>query len=366
MKIIFHHPLPLDPHARSASGIRPQRMLQAFKDLGYEIELVTGYSTERRAAIKRIKEQVKQGVKFDFVYAESSTMPTSMTDRHHLPLHPLLDFGFFSFCNKNGIPVGLFYRDIYWRFEEYGKNLNPLKINAAKLAYWFDLWVYQKTLTKLYLPSMQMGKYIPLVNKDKFEALAPGHLGSVDENSFASNNKLSLFYVGGMSSHYQLHVLFEVVREMPEIQFTLCTREIEWQAVKHEYPELSENINVIHKAGTEMEEYLKASDIAVLYVKPQEYWEFASPVKLYEYIGFNKPVLASEGTLSGRFVQENKIGWTVPYTNKALKEFLQLLLANPYMLEKAKESLGAVSSQHSWLARAEQVRNSLLGDAYVG
>lgn len=288
-------------------------------------------------------------------------MPTSMTDKHHLPLHPLLDFGFFRFCNRNSIPVGLFYRDIYWRFEEYGKNLNPLKKHTAKLAYWFDLWVYQRTLTKLYLPSMQMGGYVPLVSKDKFEALPPGHLNNAVIESPVTNHKLSLFYVGGMSNHYQLHVLFEVVREIPEIEFTLCTREAEWQAVKHEYPELSDNIHVIHKTGAAMEEHLKAADIAVLFVKPQEYREFASPVKLYEYIGFNKPVLASEGTLSGRFVQENKIGWTVPYTNKALKEFLQLLLANPYMLEKAKESLGAVSLQHSWLARAEQVAKGLSG-----
>lgn len=359
MKIIFHHPLPLDPNAKSASGIRPQRMLQAFKELGYEVELVTGYAAERKAAIKRIKEQVKRGAKFDFVYAESSTMPTSMTDKHHLPLHPFLDFGFFRFCNRNSIPVGLFYRDIYWRFEEYGKNLNPLKKYAAKLAYWFDLWVYQRTLTKLYLPSMQMGEYVPLVSKDKFEALPPGHLNNAVIESSVTNHKLSLFYVGGMSNHYQLHVLFEVIREVPDIQFTLCTREAEWQAVKHEYPELSDNIHIIHKTGAAMEEHLKAADIAVLFVKPQEYREFASPVKLYEYLGFHKPVLASAGTLSGQFVQENGVGWAVKYDAQALKELLQQLLNQPELAVKMQAQLKEAVPQHSWQARAKQVIQSL-------
>src|SRR5699024_7117267 len=106
-------------------------------------------------------------------------------------------------------------------------------------------------------PSMQMGDYVPLVSKEKFEALPPGHLNSAEVPRSIPENKLSLFYVGGMSTHYQLHVLFEAVQEMPEIQFTLCTREAEWQKVKHEYPELSANIKIIHKVGAEMEAYLK-------------------------------------------------------------------------------------------------------------
>ena len=36
MNCIYHIPIPLDPNAKSASGIRPQKMLQAFKRLGYE------------------------------------------------------------------------------------------------------------------------------------------------------------------------------------------------------------------------------------------------------------------------------------------------------------------------------------------
>ena len=358
MKIIFHHPLPLDPKATSASGIRPQRMLQAFKDLGYEVDLVTGYAQERKSAIKEIKAKIESGVSYDFVYAESSTMPNLMTEKHHLPLHPLLDYGFFRLCNKYNIPIGLFYRDIYWLFEEYGKGMNPIKTWAAKLAYRFDLWVYQKTLCKLYLPSCEMGAYIPLVTEDKFEALPPGH--SSPSLAKSGNGKLELFYVGGLSSHYQLHLLFEVLKDMPQISFTLCTREKEWESMKHEYLPLSENIRVIHKSGVEMEEYLKASSMVVLYVKPQEYWEFASPVKLYEYIGFQKPILASEGTLAGAFVKEHNIGWSLPYTKKALQEQLEELSKKPELLSPIQENLAKIENSHTWEARAKQVIKDLV------
>lgn len=33
-KIIFHHPLPLDKNVKSASGIRPLKIIQAFVRIG--------------------------------------------------------------------------------------------------------------------------------------------------------------------------------------------------------------------------------------------------------------------------------------------------------------------------------------------
>jgi len=362
MRIIFHHPLPLDPNAKSASGLRPQRMLQAFKHLGYEVDLVAGYSAERKRCISTVKKNIKQGKIYSFVYSESSTMPTVLTDPHHLPLHPMMDWFFLRFCKKNNIPVGLFYRDIYWLFESYGKELSPIKKAVAKSAYWFDLWVYQQTLSKLYLPSKEMGSYVPKVNAAIFEALPPGHT-SPEANCLKSpgdqSSPLELFYVGGMSSHYQLHVLFEAVCESPQVNLTVCTREAEWENVREEYPVLSQNIRIIHKAGVEMEVELQSSGVAVLFVKPQEYWEFASPVKLYEYLGFSKPILASEGTLAGQFVDENHVGWTIPYEKISVIKLLKQLASDPSLISDKQEYLEKVAPQHSWQARAQQVIKDL-------
>ena len=40
--IVYHAPFPLDREASSASGIRPVRMLDAFRELGYTVLDVTG------------------------------------------------------------------------------------------------------------------------------------------------------------------------------------------------------------------------------------------------------------------------------------------------------------------------------------
>ncbi|HRP67942.1 MAG TPA: hypothetical protein PLY93_00200 [Turneriella sp.] len=357
-KILFHHPLPLDPNAKSASGIRPQRMLQAFKDLGYEVELITGYAKERKTAIRQIKKNIRNGVKYEFVYAESSTMPNILTEKHHLPTHPFIDCRFFQFCKKNKILIGLFYRDIYWRFEEYRKALNMVKVLVAKLAYRFDLYVYQRTVYKFYLPSLEMAKYIPTINQKKFRALPPGHASPVTQFKPVST-KLKLFYVGGFSSHYQMHVLFNVLKQKPTVELTLCTREDEWLKMRAEYPEPSANIKIIHKVGHEMERELLAADIAVLFVKPQEYREFAAPVKLYEYIGFKKPILASKKTLAGKFVDNYRIGWAINYDENALIGLLNALEKHPDRIRRKVDNLEKISTEHSWRARAKQVIQDL-------
>ncbi|UIP27225.1 glycosyltransferase family 1 protein [Photobacterium sp. TLY01] len=359
--IIFHHPLPLDEKSKSASGIRPLRMLSAFRELGYEVDLVVGYSKERKKAIEEVKGNIKAGKKYDFVYAESSTMPNVLTDPHHLPLHPFLDWFFFRFCKKNDIPIGLFYRDIYWCFDAYGAGLNFSKVIVAKAAYRFDLWIYKRNLAKLYLPSEEMGKYIPTVSSDIHSPLPPGHtLPDVETRlPYDKDKKLKLFYVGGMSNHYQLHKLFCAVVNLPNIELTVCTREAEWLGVKHEYPDLTPNIKIVHLSGVEMEKQLNQSDIAVLFVKPQEYWKFASPVKLYEYLGYRKPILASEGTLAGKFVSENRIGWTLPYDVESVSECLQRLSEKSDATLAPRLALESVSLKHSWQARALQVVKEL-------
>jgi hypothetical protein len=337
-------------------------MLAAFRESGYIVDLVTGYSVERKKCIDKVKEKIMHGEKYEFVYSESSTMPTALTDPHHLPLHPFLDWQFFSFCKKNNIPIGLFYRDVYWRFKNYGKGLNPIKKAVAKFSYEFDLWVYERTLSKLYLPSMDMGAYVPHVSPSRFVALPPGHVSPdivTQPVSELGISPLKLFYVGGMSSHYQMHELFKAVLNVPDVQLTLCTREAEWRSVQHEYPALAPNIKVVHLSGAAMEAQLQACDIAVLFVKPQEYWEFASPVKLYEYLGFQKPILASEGTLAGRFVKEQGIGWSLPYDMNAVTKLLGALRQRPVLFNPIYEKLKQVAPHHSWQARAEQVITDL-------
>jgi glycosyltransferase involved in cell wall biosynthesis len=98
----------------------------------------------------------------------------------------------------------------------------------------------------------------------------------------------------------------------------------------------------------------------MLFVKPQEYRGFAMPVKLFEYIGRQKPIIASHGTLSGEFVADNDIGWSIAYNKESLKKLLRKLLENKYMLEEKNRNVVKIKEMHNWKTRALQVEKDLL------
>lgn len=365
-KIIFHHPLPLDYTSSVASAIRPIKMIQAFEEIGYDVFLITGFSNERRSKINELKLKIKNGGEYEFLYSESSTLPTLLTNNNRIPSFPFLDYSFFNYIKGNNIPIGLFYRDIYWKFTNELTLRSRIKYFFSEFFFKYDLKWYKKTVDKLYLPSLQMYDYIAeYFPKSIVSELPPGHnkKNTIKSTcySYEIGNKLRILYVGGLSNHYQMHNFFKAVSGMQHIEFTICTREVEWNKIKHEYTEfMSSNIRIVHKSGDELPELYKRCDVVSIFVKGSEYWSFAAPLKLYEYLGEAKPIIAVDNTLAGNFVDDNKIGWKIPYTSEDLSNLLEFIQAHPEELMEKALNCSAVSRVNTWEARAKEVESDLL------
>lgn len=357
MKIIYHTPVPLDPKSPVGCGIRPVKMLQAFYDLGADVTVVAGSANERRKAINIINKNISDGVVYSFCYSEGPSLPTLLSEKHRLPIHPFLDFNFFSNLKKHNIPIGLFYRDIYWLVNEHPSGWGPIKNNIANFFYRYDLKKYEELVDILYLPSLKMGEHIPYIDVKKFKELPPGC--DIQNSGTQLEDQLSLFYVGGMGSHYQMHELFKGASKT-NVNLCVCNRAPEWQAVKDDYtPYINKNINIVHKSGKDLDLLYKNSNIASLFLKPDSYRSFAMPIKLFEYIGRGKPIIATRGTLAGDFVEENNIGWVIDYNETHLIDLLNYLSDN---LEKVRETqlkVTRLANNHTWKARGEQVINDL-------
>ena len=81
-RCIYHYPHPIDSQP-VGSGVRPLRMLNALKDIGYYVDEITGYGKERKEKIKKVIDRIKSGVKYDFLYSESLTDPTLLAEKNH-------------------------------------------------------------------------------------------------------------------------------------------------------------------------------------------------------------------------------------------------------------------------------------------
>lgn len=361
-KCIFHIPNALDEKRASASQIRPKKMKEAFEHIGYEVDAVWGTAKQRAKAIKKIKKNIKYGVKYDFAYSESSTMPTLLTEQHHLPTHPLLDFSFFSFLKRQGIKIGLFYRDMYWKFPTYKEAVKGLKYYGALGMYRYDLYQYNRLLTKFYLPSLYAKKYLTNeIKNELIDALPPAcEKRSIGIGEAKKDASLNLLYIGGLGSQYKIHKVFEVVRDKKECMLVVCCREDDWEKQKKEYiPLLGENISIVHKKGKELVKLYEKADICLSFFKPDLYMNMAMPYKIFEYLSYGKPVISSKGTAFGEFTGKNETGWQIVYTTEAFRELLNNILQNPELLEEKRQVCLEKIADHTWEKRAEKVAKDL-------
>lgn len=368
-------PNKLDLNRASGSQIRPYKMKTAFESLGYKVDFVEGYGNDRKKAIKEIKRKIIQGVRYDFLYSESSTMPTLLTEKNHIPIYPDLDFGFFSFCKKRRIPIGLFYRDFHWKFPFYGDSVTGIKKIVALMAYRYDLIRYEQLLDRFFLSSDEAGKYFKNTKLENItRSLPPGADAANGEVAVKHScyhkrmtngtDIIKLFYVGGLGGHYQIEKMMSSVSKVSDIELTVCCREGEWQnnaGMLDKY--LSDRINVVHKKGDELITYFRDSDICLACFEHSEYMDMAMPIKVFEYLSYAIPVIATKDTATGRFVSNNDIGWVVDYSEDSIVSLLEQLKDDYSKVVDKHENAMKALIDNTWESRASTVIEELVEDS---
>ena len=371
MRMIFHLPFDLQfsktKTGISGSYIRPQKMLQAFEELGYVVDTVWGRASERKTKINEIKQNVSRGIQYDFIYTESSTMPTLLTEPNHIPISPSIDFGFFRWAKKNGIPIGLFYRDIYWRFEHYKKQVSWYKTFIATVFYYFDLFFYYRLVDYLFLPNMKMLDELPGVwRKDCIYALPPGGCKSTQYAATTLMQlPLKLIYVGGvLPPLYDLSAIFQGLKGFTseEVQLTLCCREQEWQKCKEQY-ELPYNntIHIVHEHGDSLKQRYLDSNVALLLYRHCSYREFAMPIKMFEAISYGIPIISNINTAVGDFVEQEGIGWVIEGNPESFQSWLKFIIEHPEQIKQKSQIVKERAVYHTWQERAKRVAKILSG-----
>lgn len=101
-RCIVHIPNHIEKSGKSGSNIRPIKMKQAFEENGYLVEYISGYGTERKVQINKIKRNIRNGIKYDFLYSESSTMPTLLTEKIICLVIRFWILAFLNFARKTG------------------------------------------------------------------------------------------------------------------------------------------------------------------------------------------------------------------------------------------------------------------------
>lgn len=348
-RVVFHVPFRLG-YAISGGGIRPGKMIAAFEQLGYAVDVISGNKAQRMEAMAQITERIKRGADYAFCYAESSVLPTMLTEKDNKPFYPFVDFDFFAMLKAHGIKCGLFYRDIFWKFKYFTKKLSTASKLWRRCFYHLDFHYYDKVLDVLFLPSTKLCYLLPKKLHARATDLPPGHdmTATVERVHPASPEDLRILYVGGVSQ--PVYDLTPILIMGKQCRVTICTRKEEWPKWRDVYGSLADNVTVVHLFGEELKRAYSEHNMATVALKNFEYLNFAMPNKMFEAIGHNIPLLATTGTMMGDFIADNSLGWTM---NSDLSDFNPAKMVREY--GEVVGNMVRLKPAHQWTVRAEKV-----------
>lgn len=349
-KMVFHAPMDLAALGMSPVAQRPREMRRAFQSLGYDVVTVDGPARQRRSSFRKLIELVDQGLDVDFVYSEFSTLPMAMTQPARSGLHPFLDFINLRRLRKRGVPVGAFYRDVYWQFDAFKGDRSARRL-ALELFYRLDALLIPFAVDWLFVPSMKMAPYVSFPRR-RVSALPPG----LRLSSSLHPEELKFLYVGSLGDFYKLHLFVEAVVSEPGTSLVLCVPKEHWTALEEEYPlGDSGNVTVVHESGKRLDELMHEASVGVLMTEPSPYRAFAAPFKLYEYFGHGLPVVATRDTNAANIVSQAGVGWVTDYDRDSIKQLIRYLRETPQAIKQAQAATAKYASSQTWEARAEEV-----------
>ncbi|MCM3663611.1 glycosyltransferase [Mesobacillus subterraneus] len=364
--VLVYYPFALAKDANSGSKLRPLEMKKAFEAWGklndVKVILISGTTAERR---QQFQEHLASGALDNlwFCYMENQTIPLWLTDPGHKPKHPFIDRQILKFLKSKNVPTGVFYRDVYWKFDHI-YPLKGYKKTIMQSIYKIEEKFYEKYCDVIFLPSLEMGKYVdidrPMVD------LPPGGKKVELSQKESHGEPFHAIYVGAIKgADYGFDLLlgaFDIInREQQRCDLTIVCRQPEYESLTAQQKEqlTKLGIKVMHISGEKLDELYKEVDFALIPRKCTEYQNFSMPVKLVEYLSNNLPIVATACDAQKRFLGENGYGIICGDEEKSMAAAIEEMMGS---LEQYQENIQQTfMKNHSWLARVEKVKSSLVG-----
>lgn len=338
----------------TGSSVRPKKIYQALLSCGHEVDMITGYYTRkniqgRKDAIR--KQILKLGqYHYDFCYIEP---PSGIINR----FYNKCDYSLIKEISKKCIPIGVFYRDIYWKFHKYFK-IKGIKAFLIKTMMIRDLNFLKKYCDIFFIPSDEMGRYLSVNCKI---ALPPA---CEILNVKTINIQNAIIYVGGTSFAYGTDILLEamkIVNTRRSVILNLVCRKDEIGIINsfiEKEKGLPQWLKVIHVSGEELENVYAKSDFAIYSSRKSPYYDFCMPIKIFEYISYLKPILTTNCKEIEKLVISNELGIVKSDDPFDLAEGVIELYENG--LNKYIPNLLKYRERNKWSDRIDKISGNLL------
>ena len=334
----------------SGSGVRPQKIYDAFLAEGHEVKLLEGEHTnlkQRRKNVKDILKWLKTNAP-DICYVEPPSGP----------FFNLIDHWLLYKMRLRRLPIGLFYRDAYWKFAKWWdkKGIKRFILIAMHI---FDLTVFRCCCNTVFFPSKSMADLFRFKHK---EILPPAGENRLTE--MLDKNIDTAVYVGGVSERYGTHILLQSFMILNEEKF--CNIHLKMVCRVDDDNELIAPyknkpwLELIKASGEQLKDIYSGADIGIIPFQRDLYMDFAVPVKLMEYLSYGLPVVATDCVETADFIRSNETGIVCHDNAESLAMAVSGLVNDKDLYQKYKEnSKKALLEQNLWTHRVQTIVEDL-------
>lgn len=161
------------------------------------------------------------------------------------------------------------------------------------------------------------------------------------------NQKIRVNYIGSLRDYDSLKCLVETSMKNEKLEIGLYGTGIYYKQLMEEYKDSSVNIYGKYDGIKQSGEIYRNTDILYCSYNPDVYnWKNAYPVKMYEAITTLTPIIVTKDTVAGKFVEKNKIGEVVEYSNKKsiINGINKIIKDYDFYIE----NLTKISKQYTW------------------
>lgn len=321
---------------KSGSSVRPKKIYDAFNSIGVNVKLLEGQQNNKKSRWEKVWKYFKEikNKKYDLCYVEPPSGVIFNICDHLLLLY-------ISKIKK--VPTGVFYRDAFWKLsEDYPKK--GLKTKIIVLMHKFDWNIFKITSKVIYFPSESFAEHF---HHDKKVILMPGAekiegLSNGDDNTF--------IYVGGIEGGYGADLLLASFKSAyninKDIKLNLvCRNEND---ITNKYKD-EEWLNLfIGKSGKdELKEIYDKSKYAIVTFNKGGYMDLAVPIKLFEYISYEKPILSTDCKEISKIINKYNIGKVAKHNSEDL----------------SKAIIEMISDEKSYIIYKDNIKNKVLKDS---
>lgn len=354
------------------SSARPMRIRAISFYLGQAIPTLKIYGDPRviRRRIKYLENLlIVNPSKISLIYEET------MTVFHKIGLDALNHkVKLLSLVQKYQLNYGVYVRDMHQAYLDYYEIVGQERSVSMYENMAFELNLKAQAAKKVYVPSSDFVAeainrgVIAYKHQDKFIELSPGidkRVKLFGSKYTAGTQKLiRIAYAGGLGKFYNFRKFIEALKicnQLP-IQLDLYVRRAELENSKEIYGDLKDqkNIHILEGQFTDLAKN-RSYDLGLCIFESDLYMKMAAPVKLFDYLSLNIPVLAGKNTYAGNLVEGNNVGFSV---NNSVADIVRLLIditQDRTLLSKKQENISNFIDSNGWKNRVDTIFATLAG-----